>query len=401
MALSQKALGVKLQAARKSVSLTQQEAADQIQINREAISHIEAGVRSVNSLEISRLAKLYGRSLASILVEEECAEEDALTALFRMQEALSETPGLREKLVWFVNIFQEARNIERLLGDLQRNPPPDYGLQEPGNIAMAYMQGQELASQERQRLGLGWGLLSDVPGVISQQGVWAVSVEMPDDVSGICLSHTQIGAAVIINSSFNQNRRRFAYAHEYAHALADRKNRPVTISASGNAKELIERRANSFASEFLMPAKGVQEVLCRIDKGGASRETMWFFDPTTEEGESAEKRNSVGSQEIGFHDVAYLADWFQVSYEAAAYRLSDLGKLNRDRLQTLLQQRETGRQGVEQPEDERPLPDSYIRWLAREAYRREVISGGRFRDFCALAKLDVEEEYAKVKKRFD
>ena len=150
-----------------------------------------------------------------------------------------------------------------------------------------------------------------------------------------------------------------------------------------------------------MPTKGVKELLTRIDKGGASRETMWFFDPTTEGGESAEKRNAPGSQDIGFHDVAFLAGWFQVSYDAAAYRLSDLGKVSRERLQELLAQREEGRKRIERRDDEQPLLESYLRWLAREAYRREVISGGRFRDFCVLARLDVEEEYAQVQERFD
>ncbi len=401
MALSQKALGQRLQNARKSVSLTQQEAADHVKITREALALIESGARNITSLEISRLAHLYGRSLSSLLLEAENVEEDALTALFRMQDVLAETPALRERLVWFSNVFQEAKIIERMLGDEAYLLLPDYGLRDPRSNAEAYMQGQELASQERQRLGLGWGTLPNVAEVISQQGVWAVSAQMPDNVSGICLSHQQIGAAVIINQNHNRNRRRFSYAHEYAHVLADRKNRAASISSSDNAKELIERRANSFASEFLMPARGVQELLTRIDKGGASRETMWFFDPTTEEGESAEKRNAPGSQEIGFHDVAFLADRFQVSYDAAVYRLSDLGKVNRERLQELLNQRDEGRKRMENRDEEQPLLGSYLRWLVREAYRREVISGGRFRDFCTLAKLDVEEEYAQVKERFD
>ena len=43
MALSQKELGRKLHDARKSVSLTQQQAADQIEISRETLAQIEVG----------------------------------------------------------------------------------------------------------------------------------------------------------------------------------------------------------------------------------------------------------------------------------------------------------------------------------------------------------------------
>ncbi|MCC7230615.1 MAG: ImmA/IrrE family metallo-endopeptidase [Fimbriimonadaceae bacterium] len=401
MALTQEQLGQRLQDARKSVALTQQEAADQLGFARESLAQIEAGSRSVNSLEIVRLARLYGRSLSSILLEDEASEEQPLTAIFRMQDTLAESPGLREKLVEFSNIFQEARTIERLIGDEPRQLPPDYGIRDPRNNAEAYEQGQELAKQERQRLGLGNGPIPDMAEVISMQGVWAVSAEMPDHVSGICLFHSVIGAAVVINQNHSRTRRRFSYAHEYAHVLADRRNRNASISSSSNSKELIERRANSFASEFLMPSQGVIDLLGRIDKGGPSRETMWLFDPATELGEAIEKRNAPGSQEIGFHDVAFVADWFQVSYEAAAYRLSDLGKVTRDRLQVLLDQRDEGRRFIEHRGEEQPFLKAYVRWLAREAFRREAISGGRFRDFVALAGLNPEEEFEQVKEHFD
>jgi Zn-dependent peptidase ImmA (M78 family)/transcriptional regulator with XRE-family HTH domain len=401
LGLTQQALGQRLQDARKNVALTQQEVAERLGLSRESLAQIEGGLRSVNSLEIVRLAKLYRRSLGSLLLGDESPEEEPLSAIFRMQETLAESPGLRAKLVEFTNIFQEARTIERLIGEEPRPFPPDYGFRDPRNLAEAYEMGQDLAKQERQRLGLGNGPLPDVAEVISMQGVWAVSADMPDNVSAICLFHSTIGAAVIVNETHSRSRRRFSYAHEYAHVLADRKTRSASVSSSGNSKELTERRANSFASEFLMPSQGVIDLLDRIDKGGPSRETMWLFDPSTEQGEAIEKRNAPGSQEIGFHDVAFIASWFQVSYEAAAYRLSDFGKVNRERLQTLLSQKEEGRSLIEERAEQQPFLQAYVRWLAREAYRREAISGGRFKDFVALAGLDPEDEYEQVREHFD
>jgi Zn-dependent peptidase ImmA (M78 family)/transcriptional regulator with XRE-family HTH domain len=400
MALPPEKLGRRLQDARKSVALTQQEVADDLGLSRETVAQMEAGTRQVKSREIVRLARLYGRSLSSILLDEDTPDEQPLTALFRMQDALAESPGLRRKLVEFSNIFQEARTIERLIGDEPRPLPPDYGLRDPRNHYEAYEQGQELAQQERRRLGLGSAPIPDVAEVISMQGVWAVSAGMPDHLSGICLFHSAIGAAVIVNDQHRRSRRRFSYAHEYAHVLADRKSRSASVSSANNSKELIERRANSFASEFLLPSRGVLDLLDRIDKGGPSRATIWAFDPTTELGEPIEKRNAPGTQEIAFHDVAFIADWFQVSYEAAAYRLSDLGKVNRDRLRDLLAQKEKGRTLIEARDAGQPFLQTYIRWLAREAYRREAISGGRFREFVAAAGLDPADEYEQVREHF-
>ena len=286
------------------------------------------------------------------------------------------------------------------MGEDPRPLPPDYGLREPLTPADAYEQGRELALQERRRLGLGGAPLPDMAEVLSGQGVWAASAALQDTVSGLSLFHSRIGAAIVVNRIHGRSRRRFSYAHEYAHVLADRKTRTVAVSSSSNARELIERRANSFASEFLMPATGVAEFLTRMDKGGPSRVTMGFFDSASGEGEQVEKRNLPGSQEIGFHDVAFLADRFRVSYDAAAYRLGDLGKVNRERLRALLDQREDGRINDFRDGDP-PFLENYLLWLAREAYRREVISVGRFRDVCALVGLNVEEEYARVQKHFD
>lgn len=404
MGLTQEALGRRLQDARVSVALTQADVARELGLSRESLAQIESGSRSVNSLEIVRLARLYGRSLASILLEEESREEEPVTALFRMQAILGESEGLREKLVKFSNIFQEARTIERLLGDEPRQLPPDYGLRDPKNNAEAYEMGQELARQERQRLGLANSPIPDVAEVIAKQGLWTLAADMPEHVSGICLFHSSFGAAIIVNENHHRPRRRFSYAHEYAHVLADRKTRSASVSSSENSKELIERRANSFASEFLMPARGMMELLDRLDKGAPSRETRWLFDASTEEGESIEKRNAPGSQDIAFHDVAFIADWFQVSYEAAAYRLSDLGKVSRDRLNVLLEQKSAGRSLMDaegRDSQDQPFLKSYVRWLAREAYRQEAISGGRFKEFVALAGLDPATEYEQVRENFD
>jgi Zn-dependent peptidase ImmA (M78 family) len=54
---------------------------------------------------------------------------------------------------------------------------------------------------------------------------------------------------ILVNSSPVRARRRFSYAHEYAHALLDR-DRQVTVTSTDNAAELIEKRANAFAASF-------------------------------------------------------------------------------------------------------------------------------------------------------
>ncbi|MSQ51890.1 MAG: ImmA/IrrE family metallo-endopeptidase [Betaproteobacteria bacterium] len=74
-----------------------------------------------------------------------------------------------------------------------------------------------------------------------------------------------VGLVILVNDSHARARRRFSYAHEYAHALFDR-TRPVTLTSADNAAELIEKRANVFAAAFLLPREGVIEVNSHVDR---------------------------------------------------------------------------------------------------------------------------------------
>ncbi|TRZ55155.1 MAG: XRE family transcriptional regulator [Rhodocyclaceae bacterium] len=57
-------LGDRLRIAREYVGLKQEEVAQHLNIQRSALSNIEAGQRKVEALELSRLAKLYQRPLS-------------------------------------------------------------------------------------------------------------------------------------------------------------------------------------------------------------------------------------------------------------------------------------------------------------------------------------------------
>ena len=80
--------------------------------------------------------------------------------------------------------------------------------------------------------------------------------DFPNGMSGMFLRHSSIGMVILVNYEHPRARKRFSYAHEYAHALLDR-NLSVTVTTEGNRSDLIEVRANAFAAAFLMPEDGV------------------------------------------------------------------------------------------------------------------------------------------------
>src|SRR3990167_5249780 len=121
-------------------------------------------------------------------------------------------------------------------------------------------------------------------------------------MSGLFLHHASIGLVILVNDSHVRARRRFSYAHEYAHALLDR-DRPVTVTSADNAAELIEKRANAFATAFLMPREGVGEVRAALEKGQPSRVEETVFEATGGHFD-AQARSAPRSQRITYLDTA-------------------------------------------------------------------------------------------------
>lgn len=86
-------LGARLRAAREYLGLSQEMVAQHLAVPRPAVSAMERGHRKVSSLELKKLASLYGRPVSYFLGETEdpiLESDEVSTALFRAARALSE-----------------------------------------------------------------------------------------------------------------------------------------------------------------------------------------------------------------------------------------------------------------------------------------------------------------------
>ena len=77
-------LGNRLRAARDRRGLSQQAVADALGLPRTAITNIETGARAVSTLEITKLADLYGQTPAYFLSPNEEEAEDLFVVLHRV-----------------------------------------------------------------------------------------------------------------------------------------------------------------------------------------------------------------------------------------------------------------------------------------------------------------------------
>ena len=391
MAIDGNEIARRLRQAREEAGINQQQAADAVGVHRTAITQLEAGNRAVSTLELTRLAILYGQPVTWFLSEKNPEEEDVIVALHRAVPGLENAPDAKRQINRSVALCREGVSLERALGHPPRKGPPMYSEPVPPTPWDAIAQGQRVAEEERRRLDLGARPITDLVSLIAEQGVWACGADLPDKMSGLFLHHASIGLVILVNDSHGRARRRFSYAHEYAHALFDR-DRPVTVTSVDNAAELIEKRANAFAAAFLLPREGVIEVLASLDKGQPSRSDETVFDAATGGHFDAQSRQVPRSQRITYQDAATLAHRFGVSYQAAVYRLLSLRHVSRAECEELLKREAVGKDFLEalgmfddlEGKEGKSLMDrelrSQVTRLATEAYRREEISRGRLLD---------------------
>jgi Zn-dependent peptidase ImmA (M78 family)/transcriptional regulator with XRE-family HTH domain len=391
-------LGNNLRAARERRGLGQQEAADFLHLPRTAVTNIESGSREVSTLELTRFAHLYRISPGSLL--NSSVIEDASVVLMRTFEQANITGEIRRAVEDVRDLFHEGAVLREALGWELDDGFPSYASR-ISSPAEAIRQGNNVAREERRRLGLGNVPLGNIGALIRSQGIWVSACDLPDDMSGMFLSDKNDGLGILINSKHTAARRRFSYAHEYGHALFDRDG-AVRLTQQSNASELIEKRANAFAAAFLMPANGLEDHLRQIDKGRPSRQAQTIYDVANNRQSEVEIRPRPGSQSITYQDVAILARHFGVSYEAAVWRLKSLAHLGPTETKALIEQKNSGKSFTrllklrQWDEDEITTEErdqelrSQLAWLGVEAYRREEISAGRLRELAG--KLDVAAE---------
>ncbi|MEM8717783.1 MAG: ImmA/IrrE family metallo-endopeptidase [Cyanobacteria bacterium P01_G01_bin.39] len=256
--------------------------------------------------------------------------------------------------------------------------------------------------EERKRLNLGALPIGDIGEIIINQGIWTTLIKLRDNFSGLFLNHPDTNMVIIINEKHTYERRRFSLAHEYCHALVDRKNK-AKITSRKNSDELIEKRANSFASEFLLPRQGVEEMLSRFSKGAKSRKSYFIYDVSNDSAFYGEKRSKASLLKISSRDIALIAHRFKTSYQSTAYKMNDLNYVSRKELEELIQKKKEGIDFLKviNLRDSKLTTDKIntlelnslweIGSLLIEAYRQKIINKEKFDSVCEKINIAGDE----------
>lgn len=142
--------------------------------------------------------------------------------------------------------------------------------------------GEEAAKELRKFLGYGWNNgIKDIYYDFRNIGLHIFRRKLENsDISGLYIKHPFAGDCIIVNYDEDVYRQRFSAAHEVAHSIFDKdscepiisykfgsdsykkmkQNAPKLNNSKFSKEELIEIRANNFASKFLMPGELLKSI---------------------------------------------------------------------------------------------------------------------------------------------
>lgn len=353
-------LGARLRCARETAGITQNQAATEISVARTTIVAIEKGERRIKSVELIKLAQLYGESVGRLLRETALVPD--LVLQFRRSRA---HPTSDDESVETTKLLQRLAasyvELEQRLGTrLHAHYPPEYRLRR-GRLAE---QAEDLAQEVRHALGVGpRSALHELASVLEGEfGFRIFARPLPSHIAGAFAFHEALGPCVLINAAHPGTRQLWSLAHECGHFLTERQS--VDVLRVDDAHT--ERFADYFAAALLLP--GI-EMRRRF----------------------AEHQRSEGK--FSARHLIYLAAERGVSIEAAARRLENLGLLASGTYEMLRERGLDGRTVAELTgqSEARARSPSRFGLLAAEAYDRGLLSEGQVASMLALDRVKARE----------
>jgi Zn-dependent peptidase ImmA (M78 family)/transcriptional regulator with XRE-family HTH domain len=346
-------IGERLADARRARGLTQQQAADELGVARTTITAMEKGERRPRASELVKLAQSYGRSVQEFVREETAARPDFVVQFRAARGAMD--ANVNADLQRFEELCRWYAELEEQLGaSLPRRYPAVYDISGTSPERAA----EEVASSERNRLGLGDGPIGNLWGLLETDiGLRVFAMTMTNArIAGMFLYTEEYGGCIAVNANQPEDRRRWSAAHEYAHFLTERFKPEITIPNRSKRVPENERFADACARFFLMPASGLSRRFEAMRRAKDSPIT-----PT---------------------DVLALSHLYAVSFNAMTWRLEELKLLPAgtwDRLQGMGFKPNKARELIRLPVHESELPNLPLRYeaLAVQAFEAGLLSEGQ------------------------
>jgi len=353
------ALGKRLKKVRETLGFTLEEVSEKMGFNDyQTLSSIEKGERKLKAFELATLAKIYLRDISYFL--NPAQEEEKIVVLWR---AYSGDNACKLKEQEFLKYCDNYYDLEERLGidhrfslrQLDNMTPDDFNFEKIREIASEYYNQMLLGSRPA-------CILEKV--LEEKYNIKILYLELGK--SGSAASAIgRFGAAILSNANEVLWRKNFNIAHELFHIITwkifDYKN----IHVDGDVKPLIEKWADAFASNLLLPQEDV----------------------------TREFENRIKNSKISLLDLIGIAREFIVSIDALLWRLVTLKLLGHNEVKELLESekvRELDR--IQRLSDHKgDMPYISVRYLnlAFKACQNGSISRGKLAEYLSVDRNDV------------
>jgi Zn-dependent peptidase ImmA (M78 family)/DNA-binding XRE family transcriptional regulator len=365
------ALAARLRDAREAAKLTQAQVAAELGVSRPTLIAMEKGTRAVSPAELVKLAQLYARDVANLLRPSQ--PPASIRARFRTGLMTSPNDAELDEAVDELEHF--ADNYIDLLRRSQSRLPGRPPAVRPTDYLGPEGAGEALATEERNRLGLGDGPLQWLREVLEVEvGLRIFLLDLPSKVAGVFINVEPLGGCIGVNRNHPPQRRRWTMAHEYAHYLASRDRPEVTRLGSSRVNDS-ERLAEAFAANFLIPRNGVVRRFHELKQDSGGKAT-----PTT---------------------LVQLAHTYRVSVQALCLRLETLDLIKHGTWDKLKDHNFQPRAAIDMlnlapvPDSGEPLPYHY-RTLATQLYVDGDITESQFAQYLDMSVVDARKEFHKL-----
>lgn len=257
-----KRLGEILRREREYCQLTQEELAKYVKLSSKFISLIERG-KSVPSIDsLRKIAEFFKKDIDYFLKNSD-KEFDILLKDKKTNERT------RSEIKKFRKYCEDYLKLEELAGR-HLISAPEYRSVSP----------EEMAREERQRIGLGSEPVKDIFMLLELNGLRILRqyISPESEIAGIFVYYMAKQASfALVNYANSSGEQAVIASHEYCHYLRDREGGPILDNPDIFVDEYIslyhprEKFAQRFALHFLIPESKLKQVLNKYVAGGNVR----------------------------------------------------------------------------------------------------------------------------------
>lgn len=246
-------LGAKISAYRNELSDSVEDVALATGVNSKRIVDIEAGRAEPTGDEILIFSDHFRCDYKVFITNEPRASSHPAQTLYRAKND-SFTKEDRRAIRDFLYLCETEFELSQELGKSSTPfafTPKGRPYEQPANAVTTVRAA--LGYKERE-------LPRDIFNDCRRLGIHVFRRRLGDsNISGLFIVHPTAGKCILVNASEDIYRQRFSAAHELAHALFDAEAM-ASVSLHSERHDPVERRANEFASAYLMPAPLLKQL---------------------------------------------------------------------------------------------------------------------------------------------